>query len=72
MHLGLCFFLAGLGDYQAGTKQYRHLLGSHNESRAAYRIPAQEEAARAEERSEFEERIGCCHTTCMQLLLDLQ
>lgn len=52
------FPLTGLGDHQAGADQHRHLPGSQYEPCAAHWIPAEEEAARAEERRGFEERIG--------------
>lgn len=66
MYLKLCklasfklfFSLTGLGDHQAGANQHRHLPGSQYEPCAAHWIPAEEEAARAEERRWFEEWIG--------------
>lgn len=51
------FSLVGLGDHETGAEQHCDLPGSQNESSAAYWIPAQEKAARAEERSKFQEWI---------------
>lgn len=55
----MCACVLGLGDHQASAEQHRHLPGRQDEPPSAHWLPAEKEAAGAEERCRAEERMRC-------------